>query len=781
MRFPIAAISLSLLAASAAAQTTTFVVTADLQGSGPVYQTPGGAWRLEFLPAGPQTVTVPSDRFVYLNFGTLRVTGAVSSAPEIGVTFLIAQQGTSQIGRYTGQILRSPHFDPRQSTRIRFNNLAPASLDGVHYSTVDNELSLLPPSEGAAVFDIPVRAQLTRGGFVWNQDQVTVDLDNSANSQKRFPITLPAGTSPATTQIFDSVFTTGTATEGALWFGTGFPGADFTATFQAPGVPPRTIPVLVRVVTPSVGFFTTPDELTFRYQKGDPSPPTQFLTLRTTGTGLGSFAITASLYDGNWITVNPIPALAPGAAVPVPVVPNMTNKNTGFHNTTIVFRWGNLTRDVRVNFEVYDLPGSLNVTSSGLGAVTISPALPAYPNGTLVRLTATPDRYHRFAGWTGSIPSLRNPLEFLVNGPMSFEAQFPFAGQDVSCVPKLSPSFLAAPPEGDAGRIDLQIDRTCPWTVANLPSWMRVNTTSTFTDTAQFVSYSIDPNPGTAARTATIQVAGVPVLVEQAPPACAAIRAFSPPILPFTSSAFFSFLRTLPEGCPDAPRASGSWLTTNSFQANPSPTPRTAMIYAGGSRVPVIQRGLWMPTPYADVPFSHDAAPYVGLLKSLDIADTCGANQFCPDAAISRADTARYLVLAVLRTSAFAGSQTPLFSDVPPSHAQFRWIQKLAELGLTQGCGGGRYCPDQLLTRAQLAAFLARANARVGPGAHLYPPAIPYFHDVPATSPFFAPVQKMRQWGVSLGCTDTGFCPNVPATRAQLATMLVRALFTPSE
>ncbi|MBL8216483.1 MAG: S-layer homology domain-containing protein, partial [Bryobacterales bacterium] len=140
-----------------------------------------------------------------------------------------------------------------------------------------------------------------------------------------------------------------------------------------------------------------------------------------------------------------------------------------------------------------------------------------------------------------------------------------------------------------------------------------------------------------------------------------------------------------------------------------------------------------------------------------------------------------YLVLSVLRTSAFSDSQTPLFSDVPRSHAQFRWIEKLAELGLTQGCGGGRYCPDQLLTRAQLAAFLARANSRVGAGAQLYPPATPYFHDVPAASPFFGPIQKMRQWGVSLGCTDTDFCPNTAATRAQLATMLVRALFTPSE
>ncbi|MBL8213209.1 MAG: BACON domain-containing protein, partial [Bryobacterales bacterium] len=612
MRFFYAAISFSFLAAQLAAQTTTFVVTADIQGAGPVYQNPTGTWRIEFLPAGPQTVIVPSDRFAYLNFGTLRVTRVGATIPrDISVQFLIAQQGTAQIGRYTGEILTSFHPDPRFRVRIRFNNLAPVTLDGVHYSTVENEVSLLPDSDDISVFDVPVRAQLTRGGFVWNQDQVTVDLDGSANKQKGFPISLPVGTSPAPTQIFDSVFTTGSPTEGAIWFGTGYPGGSFTATFQAPGVPPRTIPVLVRLVTPSVGFFTSPDELTFRYQKGDLNPPTQFLTLRTTGAGIGAFPITASLYDGNWITINPIPTLAPGTSIPIAVIPNMTNKNAGFHNTTIVFNWGFQSRQVRVNFEVYDLPGSLNLTSSGHGTITVTPNLPAYPNGTLVRLTATPDRYHRFAGWTGSIPTLRNPQEFIVNGPMSFEAQFPFAGQDVSCVPKLSPNLISAPPEGDTGRIDLQIDRTCPWTVSNLPLWLRVNTTSTPTDSTQFFSYAIEPNPGTTARSTTIQVAGVSLLVEQAPPACAAIRAFSPPVLPFTSSVFFNFLRTRPEGCPDLPIASSTWLSTNSYQANSNLTPRTAMLYTGGSRVPVIQQGLWMPTPYADVPFNHDAIAFV--------------------------------------------------------------------------------------------------------------------------------------------------------------------------
>jgi hypothetical protein len=33
----------------------------------------------------------------------------------------------------------------------------------------------------------------------------------------------------------------------------------------------------------------------------------------------------------------------------------------------------------------------------------------------------------------------------------------------------------------------------------------------------------------------------------------------------------------------------------------------------------------------------------------------------------------------------------------------------MTELGITTGCGGGKYCPSQTVTRDQMAVFLARA------------------------------------------------------------------------
>jgi hypothetical protein len=51
------------------------------------------------------------------------------------------------------------------------------------------------------------------------------------------------------------------------------------------------------------------------------------------------------------------------------------------------------------------------------------------------------------------------------------------------------------------------------------------------------------------------------------------------------------------------------------------------------------------------------------------------------------------------------------FGDVPPSHQFFRFIEALAASGITSGCQSSPplYCPDQALTRGQMAVFLSKA------------------------------------------------------------------------
>jgi hypothetical protein len=51
------------------------------------------------------------------------------------------------------------------------------------------------------------------------------------------------------------------------------------------------------------------------------------------------------------------------------------------------------------------------------------------------------------------------------------------------------------------------------------------------------------------------------------------------------------------------------------------------------------------------------------------------------------------------------------FGDVPPGHPFFPFIEALAASGITSGCQSSPplYCPDQALTRGQMAVFLSKA------------------------------------------------------------------------
>jgi hypothetical protein len=49
---------------------------------------------------------------------------------------------------------------------------------------------------------------------------------------------------------------------------------------------------------------------------------------------------------------------------------------------------------------------------------------------------------------------------------------------------------------------------------------------------------------------------------------------------------------------------------------------------------------------------------------------------------------------------------TTMFTDVPVGHWAAAWVEQLVAEGVTAGCGGGKYCPNQFVTRASVAVFL---------------------------------------------------------------------------
>jgi hypothetical protein len=115
---------------------------------------------------------------------------------------------------------------------------------------------------------------------------------------------------------------------------------------------------------------------------------------------------------------------------------------------------------------------------------------------------------------------------------------------------------------------------------------------------------------------------------------------------------------------------------------------------------------------------------------------------------------------------------TPLFSDVPAARPTCPFVEELARRGITSGCGGGRYCPQDAVPREQMAVFLLRA---LDPG--LSPPACttPLFADVPASSPYCRWIEELSRRGLTAGCGAGNFCPTAPVTREQMSAFLSTA------
>ena len=176
-------------------------------------------------------------------------------------------------------------------------------------------------------------------------------------------------------------------------------------------------------------------------------------------------------------------------------------------------------------------------------------------------------------------------------------------------------------------------------------------------------------------------------------------------------------------------------------------------------------------TPYSDVPSDADYAGAVSTLSADGVFEGTECDEgFCPNETIDRATMAVWTV-RVLDGADPAPVSFTRFADVEATHPHGGFIERLAELEVTDGCGDGtNFCPDRAVTRAQMAAFLSRAfNLAEGPD--------PGFSDVPADAWYATYVAKLAASGITSGCGDgTNFCPDDDTTRAQMAAFLSRAL-----
>lgn len=157
-----------------------------------------------------------------------------------------------------------------------------------------------------------------------------------------------------------------------------------------------------------------------------------------------------------------------------------------------------------------------------------------------------------------------------------------------------------------------------------------------------------------------------------------------------------------------------------------------------------------------------------------DLGITRGCNppandRFCPEELVTRGQMAAFLVRALAlpqgEPSGFVDMEGSVFSSD---------VDRLVNAGITRGCNppaNDRYCADRTVTRSQMAAFLVRAfgYSEIGDVD---------FEDDDG-SEFEADIARLATAGVTLGCNppdNDRFCPDQAMTRAEMATFLMRAL-----
>ncbi|MBK8821789.1 MAG: SBBP repeat-containing protein [Anaerolineales bacterium] len=116
------------------------------------------------------------------------------------------------------------------------------------------------------------------------------------------------------------------------------------------------------------------------------------------------------------------------------------------------------------------------------------------------------------------------------------------------------------------------------------------------------------------------------------------------------------------------------------------------------------------------------------------------------------------------------------FADVPESYWANSYIERLYNASVTGGCSTVplNYCPDSVVTRAQMAVFLLKGVH----GSNYVPPAVngnTGFTDVSADYWAAAWIKQLAAEGITSGCGNGNYCPDSTVTRAQMAIFLMKA------
>ena len=184
---------------------------------------------------------------------------------------------------------------------------------------------------------------------------------------------------------------------------------------------------------------------------------------------------------------------------------------------------------------------------------------------------------------------------------------------------------------------------------------------------------------------------------------------------------------------------------------------------------------------FLDVATTDFAYQYIQAVFNAGVTVGCNLSLrlYCPVAPTSRAEMAVFLLKAKLGPGHLpAGATGGIFSDVHPGEFAADWIEDLAGMGITGGCGGGKYCPNRDVSRAEMAVLLLKTSQGAAYAPQLATGLV--FKDVHPGDFAADWIEDLAGRGITGGCDLVpDYCPGRPVSRAEMAVFLTKTFNLP--
>jgi predicted outer membrane repeat protein len=375
----------------------------------------------------------------------------------------------------------------------------------------------------------------------------------------------------------------------------------------------------------------------------------------------------------------------------------------------------------------------------------IEPAAPQLVNhdGTAA-FTVTPDAGYYIASVSGCGGQLIGNTYLTGQIVSSCDVTAAFT----ACSYSVAPLSAVFGPSGGNGSVDITAHTDCPWTALSSDPWITITAGDSGGGNGT-VEYTVSENPGLDPRAGSITVEDQVVDITQS--------ALTPPNILINSPAI-NF------GQEDIGGYAGSMLTLTNT-GDEDLVVNSLGLYGSTAGMFTVDKGTCpslTPTLATNESCSIEVVFQPKSMGTKTAALTIGSND--PDESQMEVPLEGTGVMCPIT-----------FSDVPPGAFGRDYILTIACNGITTGCGSDNFCPEEVVSRAQMAVFVLKAL-----GEQPSDSCTGLFNDVDETtggSPVFCRyIEKFSALGITAGCGNGNYCPDDPVSRMQTAVFITRAL-----